>query len=34
MRTVIENNGNLYLSSEDEDQAFAAILVETIWKLI
>ena len=34
MRTVIENNGKCYVASEEEGEALAAILTETIPELV
>nr|DAG78282.1 MAG TPA: hypothetical protein [Caudoviricetes sp.] len=34
MRTVIENNGKCYAASEEEGEALAAILTETIQELL
>ncbi len=34
MRTVIENNGKSYVASEEEGEALATILMETIQELL
>ena len=34
MRTVIENSGEYYTASKEEDEALAAILIETIQELL